>query len=128
MSEFVVESSNARVDVRFRTAIGEVCLNMAQEIRVAVTAHTRDFGRRPEQVVVLAGTNVVAALSILCSDAGTRPAAWSYDRETGVLSVAWGRITAVVCEHPTIDVWDIQVLVPGDVTLGRARVHTATVG
>ena len=117
-------SSNPEVDALFFDTCRQAVLNLLTEISKFVLAHTEHFGQRPEQVVLLTGTTLTAAVSIASQN---RHYLWGYDRSTGRLYAHGSRTSVLVCEFPQLGEWGVQILAPGDRTLGEPRIHAATI-
>jgi hypothetical protein len=116
-----VSSTNPVLDGRHIEACRSAMINLLGELRTFTRIYTERFALRPQMVVVLASTDVCAAVHIV------RRGVWGYGRGQSELHIPGSEISAFLCEYPTLSPWDCEITAPGDATLGHALIHHATI-
>lgn len=124
----IVESANAAMNGLSVQACRDATLNLLSEIRTFLTGYVMDYGRRPDVAVVLASTDLVAAVVVAARMRDTNNFIWHYDAETGQLTYAAHPGHILLCEYPDLEPWACSITAPGEATLGRPRVHRAVIG
>jgi hypothetical protein len=107
--------------ITFRAGLGD---DLIMKLREFYQRHWVDFAEVPSQVVVLAGTTIVAALTA-APRGDVLP--WIFDRRVGLLKVDGLDGHALVCEDPSLGELDYRMLVSAqEGVLGRPTVVIGT--
>lgn len=123
----MIDSTNGAVDVDYAAACRRIAEGLIGKIHTLRRCYWEASGLHIDQMVVLAGTNVVGALH---SNGGRDPffPPWNFDRKTGVLqAAALARCRVIVCEDPDLHDLEYRIMVPSqDDMLGRPTVERGT--
>lgn len=120
-------SCSITVDLAFADACRTAAMNLFTEIGKFVRKYAERYGNTPDTAIVLAGTDLAAGLNIASHSRDRGYELWRYDNDLGRLYLAGSRVTALICEYPSLSSWDCQITAPGSITLGDALVHRATI-
>src|SRR4051812_4091049 len=119
----------ARVEL-FHAACRQAGEQLISKVRTLTQHYRQASGLHPDQVVLLCGTSLVAALVVAGQ---VRPGnrddiknflpSWTYDRRTGEIRHVSVRARMLVVEDPDLGPWDYRLMVPSDADmLGRPTV------